>query len=62
MKAGEVLAGEFARREVLDILGNKASGFLELVKGLVEILRIVGLRFFKFEAAGESLAGGFQVF
>jgi len=62
MKAGEMLAHEFARGQVFEVLRNEASGFLEFVEGLIEILRIIILRFFKFEAAGEGLAGGFQVF
>src|ERR1035437_9073034 len=57
-----MLPRKLPRGEVLDVLRHQAGSFLKFVKGLVEILQIVALRFLKLEAAREGLAGSFQVF
>ena len=62
MQPGQMLPRDLPRGEVLDVLRDQASGFLKFVKGLVEILQIVVLRFLEFEAAREGLAGSLQVF
>src|SRR5260370_18858195 len=62
MQSGQMLPCHLTRGEVLHVLRDQASRFLEFVEGLVEILQILVLRFLELEAARESLAGGFQVF
>src|SRR5260370_6476313 len=62
MQSGQMLPCHLTRGEVLHVLRDQASRFLEFVEGLVEILQILVLRFLELEAARESLAGGFQGF
>ncbi len=62
MQPGQMLSRNLPRSKVLDVLWDQARRFLKFVKGLVEILQILVLRFLEFEAAREGLASGFQVF
>ena len=61
MHPGQMLPRHFPRGQVLHILRDQARGFLKFVKGFVETLEFVVLRFLEFEAARKGLAGGLQV-